>query len=94
MSLSLLGGLGYASVTATQHDVVSPQGQWPLVWQASPGSAQAGLLLTAGLQVTYQIVPSLSLVLDLDYVTVNLGGGTSNTPQIGQPSVGVQYDFD
>jgi hypothetical protein len=93
MALIVDGGLGYGSVERTQRTVTSPSGQWPIVWHT--GSSQTGgLLMVVGLQVTYQIVPELNLVMALDYVAVNLAGGTGDTPQMGLPSVGVQYDFE
>ena len=93
MSLSVDAGVGYGSVQRTAHASINGN-HWPVTWQLSQGPQESGLILAAGVQVTYQVVTDLDLVMALDYLAVELGGGTSDTPQVGLPSIGVQYDFD
>jgi hypothetical protein len=93
MSLSVDAGMGYGSVKRTAHTSVNGT-MWPVKWQLSEGPQEGGLILAAGLQATYQVVDDLQLVMALDYYAFELGGGTSDTPQVGLPSIGVQYDFD
>ena len=94
MTLGVNAGMGYGSIQRTAHTVVKIDHlQDQVTWQLS-GSQQSALLLCGGIQVTYAIVPSLQLVMALDYVAVDLGGGTSDSPQLGLPSIGLQYDFD
>lgn len=84
MRLIVDAGLGYGSLSRTHRTVT---------WQADT-QTQSALLLCGGVEVTYQIVPALDLVMAMDFVAADLAGGTGDMPQIGLPSVGVQYDFD
>jgi hypothetical protein len=93
MSLSVDAGMGYGSVQRTAHASINGN-HWPVKWQLSQGPQESGLILTGGIQVTYLIVTDLNLIMALDYMAVELGGGTSDTPQLGLPSIGLQYDFD
>ncbi|HTB34375.1 MAG TPA: hypothetical protein VK842_05895, partial [bacterium] len=88
------GGLGYVSLSRTKE---TAQVNRPLngdtTWTEGSGPAINGLLLTAGLGVTYELIGNLKLLGEVDFSGVDLSGGTGDMPQFAQPTVGLLYDF-
>jgi len=87
-------GLGYVSLNRTKE---TAQTNVPLsgdiTWTEGSGPAINGLLLTAGLGVTYELIGNLKLLGEVDFSGVDLSGGTGDMPQFAQPTVGLLYDF-
>jgi hypothetical protein len=88
------GGVGYVSLNRTKETAaIGVPGPGETTWTEGSGPSISGLLLTAGLGITYELIPSLKLLGEVDFNAVDLSGGTGDMPQYAQPSVGLQYDF-
>jgi hypothetical protein len=87
-------GLGFVSLNRTHETAATDvPGLGDTTWTAGSGSAINGLLLTAGLGVSYQLLSNLNLLGEVDFNDVDLSGGTGDMPQFAQPMVGLSYDF-
>jgi|GEM_PF-7018885 hypothetical protein len=85
------GGLGYVSLNRPKESPVSAAGV--TTWTFGSGPALSGLLLSAGLGMTYELFAHLKLVGEVDFNGVDLSGGTGDMPQFAQPTAGLIYDF-
>ena len=90
----LAGGIGYVSLNRTQETVQNNfPGAGDTTWTAGAGPSINGLLMTAGVGVTYELIGNLKLIGEVDFNGVDLAGGTGDMPQYAQPTVGLLYDF-
>ena len=88
------GGLGYVSLSRSKETAaVNQPGLGETTWTFGSGPALNGLLLSAGLGMSYELIAHLKLLGEVDFNGVDLAGGTGDMPQFVQPTAGLIYDF-